>query len=316
MELRHLKYFVAVAEELHFSRAAERVGIAQPPFSQQIKALEHEVGVPLLLRTKRTVELTAAGQAFLIEARKVLAQADHAVKMARRAARGDVGQLVIGFVSSAVYGKFSSAFGLMRKRHPGVHLVLRDITSEEQVEAMNAHELDVGLIRPPVWHAEALSLRVISREPLMAALPANHRLAKQKRLNLKSLAAESFLLVPRHLGPGFYDQIVALCARAGFVPNVFQEARNTQTIVSLIAGGMGVSIVPDSMQTFQRDGIVFRPFEPRAAVDLAVIWRPDDPSPVLHSFLALLWEIAKLKSPGAREEQTSLRSAGGVSKLA
>ncbi len=295
MELRHLRYFVAVAEELHFSRAAERVGIAQPPFSQQIKALEEEVGVPLLLRTKRTVELTAAGRAFLVEARKVLAQSERAVNMARRAARGEVGQLAVGFVSSTVYGRFSSVFGLMRKRHPDVNLVLQDLTSEEQIEAMKAHELDVGLVRPPLQNAESLSLRVIGSEALMVAMPAGHRLAKQKRLKVGALAREPFLLVPRHLGPGFYDQVMALCARAGFTPNVVQEARTTQTIVSLIAGGMGVSIVPASMQTFQHEGIVYRAVEPEVTADFAVIWRPEDRSPVLRSFLELVWEVAGLK---------------------
>jgi DNA-binding transcriptional LysR family regulator len=297
MELRHLKYFVAVAEELHFSRAAERVGIAQPPFSQQIKALEEEVGAPLLLRTKRRVELTAAGRAFLTEARKVLAQAGNALETARRAARGEVGQLVVGFVSSAVYGKFASVFGLMRTRHPEVALVLHDLTSEEQVEAMKAHQLDVGLVRPPVLTAPALTLRVIGREPLVVALPETHPLAKHKRLKLPALAGEPFLLVPRHLGPGFYDQIIGLCAGAGFTPRVVQEARTTPTIVSLIAGGMGVSIVPASMQSLRRDGILYRALEPSAASDLAVIWRPHDASPVLRSFLEVVWEVAEFKRP-------------------
>jgi DNA-binding transcriptional LysR family regulator len=300
MELRHLRYFVAVAEELHFSRAAERVGIAQPPFSQQIKSLEEEVGVPLLLRTKRTVELTAAGAAFLAEARKTLAQAEQALNMARRAARGDIGKLVVGFVSSTVYGKFSLLFALMRTRRPDVDLVLRDLTSEEQVEAMRAQQLDVGLVRPPVPNAETLSLRVIGREPLMVAMPAGHRLAKQKSLKLEALAGESFLLVPRHLGPGFYDQVMAVCSRAGFVPNVVQEARTAQTIVSLIAGGMGVSIVPGSMQTFQHEGIVYRAIEPQTTTDLAVMWRPEDNSPVLRAFLELVWEVAELKPPAKR----------------
>jgi DNA-binding transcriptional LysR family regulator len=295
MELRHLKYFVAVAEELHFSRAAERVGIAQPPFSQQIKGLEEEVGAPLLLRTKRRVELIAAGRAFLPEARKVLAQAEHALNMARRAARGEVGQLVVGFVSSAVYGKFASVFGLMRARYPDVALVLQDLTSEEQVEAMEAHQLDVGLVRPPVLMAEGLTSRVIGREPLVVALPEAHPLAKQKRLKLAALAEEPFLLVPRHLGPGFYDQIIGLCARAGFTPRVVQEARTTATIVSLIAGSMGVSIVPASMQSLRRDGILYRPIEPPVATNLAVMWRPRDASPVLRSFLELVWEVAEIE---------------------
>jgi DNA-binding transcriptional LysR family regulator len=293
MELRHLRYFVAVAEELHFSRAAERVGIAQPPFSQQIKHLETEVGTQLLSRTKRRVELTAAGKVFLEEARKTLAQAEQALQMTRRAARGDVGQLSVGFVSSAVYGKFASIFGLMRARHPDVALVLQDLTSEEQYEAITAHRLDIGLVRPPTFHAEGFESRVVLREPLMLVLQEGHPLAGKKRISLAALAHEPFLLVPRQLGPAFYDQVVGMCATAGFVPRVIQEARSTQTIVSLIAGGMGVSIVPASMQSLQRVGVVYRPLQPPVSTtDLAVLWRKNDLSPVLASFLKIVWEVA------------------------
>lgn len=298
MELRHLKYFVAVAEELHFSRAAERVGIAQPPFSQQIKALEREVGTLLLTRTKRHVALTAAGQAFLVEARKMLSQAGQALSAARRAARGEVGQLAVGFVSSAIQGRLASVFGLMRTRYPDVALLLQDLTSEEQVAAMKAHQLDVGLVRPPVLSAEGLALRVVSREPLMVAMPGRHRLARQPHVALEALAQESFLMVPRHLGPGFYDHVIGLCARAGFAPRVVQEARTVQTIVSLIAGGMGVSIVPGSLQSLRQHGIVYRPLKPPApSTDLAVMWRPEEVSPVLHRFLEIVWEVAGLKRP-------------------
>jgi DNA-binding transcriptional LysR family regulator len=293
MELRHLRYFVAVAEELHFSRAAERVGIAQPPLSQQIKALEHEVGAPLLLRTKRSVHLTPVGEVFLAEARKTLAQSEQALQAARRAARGEVGKLAVGFVSSAVYGKFASVFGLMRRRYPDVALVLQDMTSEEQVEAMKASAIDVGLVRPPVLAAEALAVRTILREPLMAALPAKHPLARQKRLPLKALSAEAFLLVPRPLGPGFYDRVLGLCARVGFVPRVVQEARTTQTIASLIAAGIGVSLVPASLQNLRLDGIVYRDLtDAGATTELAVMWRPEDRSAVLAAFLNLIREAS------------------------
>lgn len=305
MELRHLRYFVAVAEELHFSRAAERMGIAQPPFSQQIKMLEQEVGAMLLLRTKRSVELTAAGNVFLIEARKTLAQADQALRMARRAARGEVGQLAMGFVSSAVYGKFASVFGLMRARHPDVALVLHDLTSEEQFDAMKAHRIDVGLVRPPTLATEDFELHVVWREPLMVVLHEQNPLARKKRISIAALAHESFLLVPRPLGPGFYDQVVGLCAAAGFVPRVIQEARSTQTIVSLIAGGMGVSIVPASMQTLQRTGIVYRPLQPPVpTTDLAVLWRRNDTSPVLESFLKIVWEVAGMTNHPAKSDST------------
>jgi DNA-binding transcriptional LysR family regulator len=293
MELRHLRYFVAVAEELHFGRAAERLGMAQPPLSQQIKALEQELGVLLLLRTKRRVELTAGGAVFLSEARKTLVQADLATRAAQRAARGEIGRLEVGFVSGAVYGEVPSIFRLMRTRYPDVALVLQDLTTEEQVEAILAHRLDVGLVRPPVIGAESLIMQVVWREPLVVVLPETHRLAGQPKIPLEALAEEPFLQVPRHLAPGFYDQFIRICAHAGFSPNIVQEARTTQTIVSLIAVGMGVSIVPASLQSLQRTGVVYRPLAPPVpTTDLAVIRRPDDNTPALRCFLEIIWEVA------------------------
>lgn len=297
MELRHLRYFVAVAEELHFGRAAERLGIAQPPLSQQIKALEEEIGAPLLLRTKRHVELTAPGKVFLDEAKKSIAQIDQTVRAAQRAARGEFGRLEVGFVSSAVYDKVPSIFHLMRTRYPDVSLILQDLTSEEQVEAMKAHRLDVGFVRPPVISAESLVMQVIWREPLVVVLPQAHRLASQKQIVLEALAEESFLQVSRHAGPGFYDQFIRICAQAGFFPRVVQEARTAQTIVCLIAGGMGVSIVPASLQSFQKAGVVYRPLKPPVPLtDLAVMWHPANESPALRSFLEIIRQVAEIKS--------------------
>jgi len=294
MELRHLKYFVAVAEELHFGRAAERVGISQPPFSQQIKSLEEEIGAPLLLRSKRHVELTAAGKVFLLEARKSLAQAEYATQTALRAARGEIGQLTVGFVSSAIYGEFTSVFHLMRARLPGVVLTLHDMTSEEQVKAIKEHKLDVGLVRPPVPGAESLSFQIVFREPFVVVLPQNHKLARQKLIDVKDLAQESFLMVPRALGPGFYDQIIQFCAQSGFAPRVALETSSTQTIVSLIAGGLGISLVPHSLQSLRRTGVVYRPLKPPVpTTELAVMWRPEDSSAALRLFLGIIRQAAK-----------------------
>ncbi|MGD0812661.1 MAG: LysR family transcriptional regulator [Verrucomicrobiota bacterium] len=302
MEVRHLKYFVAVAEELHFGRASERVGIAQPPFSQQIKKLEEEIGVPLLWRSKRHVELTAAGKVFLVEARKILAEAGKAADMARGAARGEIGQLSVGFVSSALYGEFTPVFRIMRARHPEVALALQDMTSEEQVRAMKDNKLDVGLVRPPVPGAEGLAFEVVLREPFVVVLPKNHALARQKSLAVNDLAQESFLMVPRSLGPGFYDQIIQLCAQSGFAPKVSLEISSAQTIVSLIAGGMGVSLVPYSLQHLRRTGVVYRPLKPPAPkTELAVMWRAEDSSPAVSLFLGIIREVAK----GSREQQAS-----------
>lgn len=298
MELRHLRYFVAVAEELHFGRAAERLGIAQPPLSQQIKALEQEIGVPLFSRTKRHVELTAAGSVFLNESRKILALSEQAARAAQRAARGEIGQLEVGFVGSAVYGDVSSVFRHMRERYPEISLNLQDLTSEEQVEAMKTYRLDVGLVRPPVVGAESLVMQVISREPIVVVLPRTHSLAGRKKIAIEELAKEPFVQIPRHVGPGFYDQFIRVCAQAGFSPNVVQEARTTLTIVSLVAGGMGVSLVPASLQNLQRSGVVYRPIKPPApTTDLAVMWRPEDESPALQSFLKMVCEVAHIKGP-------------------
>lgn len=293
MELRHLRYFVAVAEELHFGRAAERLGLAQPPLSQQIKALERETGVMLLHRTKRRVELTAAGAIFLQESRKILAGADRAVLAARRAARGETGELVVGFVSSAVYGKVTSIFRLMQVEYPDVSLLLQDLSSVEQVEAMKAYRLDVGLVRPPVEADDALMTRVIWREPLVVVLPKNHRLAGRKKIAAEELAEESFLLVH---APGFLDQLVRICALAGFSPRIVQEARSTPTIVNLIAGGMGISIVPASLRNLHRQGVTYRSIRPpEPTIDLAVMWRKNDRSPALRSFLQIVWRVAGIE---------------------
>ncbi len=300
MELRHLRYFVAVAEELHFGRAARRLAIAQPPLSQQIKQLEEEIGVALLTRTKRLVQLTAAGEVFLAEARKSLTQADHAVRAARRAARGEIGQLAVGFVSSAVYGKIPFIFRLMRTRYPEVSLLLQDLTSQEQVEAVKAGRIDVGLVRPPVSSAESLALRVIWQEPLMVVLPQGSPLASEREIAVESLAEESFIQIPRHVAPGFYDQFIGICARAGFTPKILQEARTTPTIVSLVAGGMGVAILPSSLMSLQRSGVVYRPLKsPAPTTDMAVIWRPEDKSPTLCTFLEIIWEVANSEVSGA-----------------
>ncbi len=288
-----------VAEELHFARAAGRLGIAQPPLSQQIKALEQEIGVILLSRTKRRVALTAAGTVFLHEARKILGEVDQATHAAQRASRGEIGRLEVGFVSSTMYGKISSIFQLMRVRYPDVSLVLRELASAEQVEAINAYRLDIGIVRPPVAAAESLVTQVIRREPLVAVLPQTHRLARQMTIPMEALAGEPFLLVPRNMGIGFYDQVMRICAEAGFSPKVAQEeARTVETIVSLIAAGMGVSIVPASLRSLRRSGVVYRSLKtPAPTIDLAVIWRPDDDAPAVRSFLDIIREVNSLRKP-------------------
>jgi DNA-binding transcriptional LysR family regulator len=248
------------------------------------------------------VVLTAAGKVFLDEARKSVAQAEHAIRLAQRAARGEIGQLSVGFVSSAVYGKVPFIFSLIRSRYPGVSLLLQDLTSEEQVEALKVNRIDVGLIRPPVANAESLVMKVIWREDLMVALPEGNPLSRAEEIAIEWLAEESFIQIPRHVAPGFYDQCIQICARAGFSPKIVQEARTTPTIVSLIAGGMGVSILPASLRSLQRSGVVYRPLKmPAPTTDMAVIWRPADESPTLRSFLEIIGEVAEFEEPQTKE---------------
>lgn len=304
MELRHLRYFIAVAEELHFSKAALRVGIAQPPFSQQIKALEREIGVSLLTRTKRSVQLTAAGNAFLTEARNALAHVTRATRSAQRAARGEIGRLAIGFVDSAVYGVFPRVLRHMRAKYPDLALTLLDMNSDEQLQALRTTRLDVGLIRPPLADITGLRLETIATEPLMVALPQDHRLARQSHIALSDLANEPFIFVPRRFGSGYYDHLMAVCTRGGFSPHVVQEAKAAQTMVSLVAGGLGVSLVPTSLINLQRRGVAYRPLQPPApTTDLAMIWRQDDGSASLQAFLTAIRQMTATRAtdPPSRE---------------
>ncbi|MDX2242588.1 MAG: LysR family transcriptional regulator [Leptolyngbyaceae cyanobacterium bins.302] len=292
MELRHLHYFLAVAEELNFSRAADRLHMAQPPLSQQIRQLEAELGFQLFHRTKRRVALTEAGQVFLTEARQVLQALDHAIEKGRQASRGEVGQLAIGFVSSTAYNILPSVLQAFRRQVPGVILELQELTTREQVQAVLGGKLDIGFVRPPVEEPE-LDAIVIFQEPLMVALPESHRLRGVVQVSVKSLAQEAFILFPRIVAPGLHDQILSVCLQAGFNPQIAQEAIQMQTIVSLVAAEMGVAIVPLSLQNLQRQGVVYKPLqELTPMVEIVVICRKNS-STTVHRFLQVTEQVCQ-----------------------
>ncbi|MGW1344980.1 LysR family transcriptional regulator [Kribbella sp. NPDC002412] len=289
MELRHLRYFVAVAEELHFGRAAVRLGIRQPPLSQQIKALEDDLGVVLFDRDSRKVRLTAAGEALYPAARDLLGAARAAEQATRQAGRGESGRLALGFVGSATNQLLPRALRDFRQRYPEVSLRLRELTTMQQVHALRDGSLDIGLLRPPLPEAEAAGLVVepIGAERLVAVVPDDHPRARQRVVAVRDLAEEPFVLFPRALGPGLHDQILAYCAEAGFTPVVAQEAVQMQTIVALVAAGLGVSLVPASMKHSPRHGAVFRSLSPATrVVHLAVARRAGATSPVVRNFVA------------------------------
>jgi DNA-binding transcriptional LysR family regulator len=291
MELRHLRYFVTLAEELHFRRAAERLHMAQPPLSQQIRQLETELGFQLLYRTKRTVQLTDAGEAFLVQSRRILQQLEQAIELGRQISRGEMGQLAIGFVSSAAYNVLPEILRMFRTCVPGVALELHELTSDQQLQWLRERRIDVGFVRPPV-EDEEFSSQVIFQEPLMVALPETHPLAQQAQVSLRSLSHQPFILFPRSLAPGLYDQIITLCQQADFSPTVAQEAIQMQTIVSLVAAQMGVAIVPASLQNLQRTGVIYKAVEePTPKVAIASIWRHDDLSATVQRFLEIARQV-------------------------
>ncbi|EOZ4774490.1 LysR substrate-binding domain-containing protein [Pseudomonas aeruginosa] len=299
MELRRLRYFIAVAEELHFGRAAERLGISQPPLSQQIQALEEEIGARLFERTNRRVELTDAGRLFLDESRQVLAQVDKAVLLARRAHLGELGELKIGFTSSAPFtSTIPSSIHAFRKAYPDVHLDLQEMSSRQVLKALLEESLQVGVIRPLAL-PDAVHWVELFREPLVAVLRADHPLAagSEDGLAIAALAEEPFVFFPRSYGTGLYDQVIALTRQAGFSPRIAQEASEAMTIIGLVSAGLGVSILPASFRRTRVDGVVYRTLsDPEATTAVWLVRRQNEGSPLALSFIDLVTrEAASLR---------------------
>ncbi|AHY48271.1 Transcriptional regulator (plasmid) [Rubrobacter radiotolerans] len=293
-EIRHLRYFVAVAEELHFGRAAARLHVSQSPLSQQIIHLESELGVALLRRTKRRVELTPAGEVYLKEARRVLTAHARAEEAARRAARGEAGRLVLGFAGSAAYGVLPALLKAARERLPGLGVELRgEMLSSELVRALEEDEVHLAILLRTSTENPDLAVSVVYREPFVVALPADHRLARMRLVDLGDLSGEPFILFPRRRGAVLHDAVINACHEAGFGPTVAQEATELPTQVSLVASGMGVALVPASMRSLRYEGVVYRSLRGRPrAPDTAVAWRRESENPVVRSFLGVVRDFA------------------------
>ncbi|KGD86509.1 MULTISPECIES: LysR family transcriptional regulator [Rhizobium/Agrobacterium group] len=262
MELRHIRYFLAVAEEGNFTRAAAKLGIGQPPLSQQIRILEMEIGAPLFHRVPHGAELTAAGAAFLTEARASLAAADNAVLAAQRAARGETGRLALGFTASAAFNPVvTGAIRRFRSQWPDVALALSEMNSNWLMEKLTRGEIDAAFIRPGLEDPKEVWLKRLPDEPMLVALPAHHPLAGHRQVPLAALAGEPFILFPRTVGLSLYDDIVRGCREAGFELQVTQEAPQIPSVVNLVAADLGVSIVPASIAKFAIEGVVYKPIE-------------------------------------------------------
>ena len=300
LELRHLRYFLAVAEELHFGRAARRLNMSQPPLSIQIRALEEIVGATLFQRTQRRVLLTPAGEVLMAEAREILARAQKALETTRSAGRGEIGQLTIGFVSVADYNVLPPILRELRARAPGVRLTLKEATTDVQLRALAERSMDAGFVLPPVDHP-ALEYHRIHREPFLAALPQHHPLAAEAGpLALARLADSPFVLTPRSHAPRLHDDIVSFCKRCGFSPRVDQEAVQMQTVVSLVSAGIGVALIPASLRHLGRTGVVYRSLaETSPLTELGLAWRRGD----TRASLNMLLEVTAAFSPGDLTEE-------------
>jgi DNA-binding transcriptional LysR family regulator len=289
MELRHLRYFVAVAEELHITKAAERLGISQPPLSLQIRQLEQEMGTSLFRRLTRGVELTEAGALLLEEARRILEHVERTKTKVQSRARGETGHVHVGFAGATYFQP--SVPGLIRayrELYPNVLLSPVQSNTPHMLEALRNGSLDVAFVRPPLSDGEAIAVQPLVQESMRIVLPSTHPQAGSRSLPLAALAQETLILFPRAIGPGLYDSIIASCQHAGFTPTLGQEAPQIPSIVYLVAAGFGVSVVPQSIEQIHADGVVYIPMEgeaPRAQIGVA--YRRDDHSTIVRNFVAL-----------------------------
>ncbi len=284
MELRHLRYFVAVAEELSFRGAAQRLHMAQPPLSAQIKALEQELRVKLFERTTRSVTLTHAGRVFLDEARTVLTASAHAEHRARDAEQGRAGTLRIGMVAPVANAWLAGILRRFRQRFPAVQLSLYDLTTTEQLRRLRANELDAGLVRPPVPYPE-LDYKLVGESSQVLAVPAGHRLARKHELAWTDFDGEGLVLMHPGAQHGFYDAFMAACARAGARPRPVQYANDIQTKMWLISAGFGIAPTTATLAEAKRPGLVFRRLPPGLPpVQIVLAWSRDNHSPVLANF--------------------------------
>lgn len=295
MELRHLRYFLTVAEELHFTRAARRLGMNQPPLSQQIQQLERELGAALFRREARAVSLTEAGLALLEDARRILREVDQAGERVRRVASGELGRLRLGMINSAPFHPLiPSVIREYRRRYPGVTLSLQEDATPELAAALLRDTLDAAFVRPLLDDGSGLHVEPLVDEALVVALPAGHALTQRSAIPLLALSLEPFVLFSRSVGAGLHEEIMRACRHAGFTPRVVQEASQVTSIVNLVASGLGVSLVPASMQQMHTEGVAYRAIRkpaPKARLNL-IFRKADINAPHIGNLLRLTQQLS------------------------
>ncbi|SDI86515.1 LysR family transcriptional regulator [Nonomuraea jiangxiensis] len=299
LPLAQLHAFLVLAEELHFGHAAERLGIAQPPLSQQIRRLEDKVGHALFARTPGRVDLTPAGRELLPAARRALAELADGLAAARAAGSGRTGRLRLGFAASLAFTVLPGLLHAHRERFPDVRLEIREMTTAPQLAALRERRIDAGLLREPPPDEPELKFMTVLSERFVAVLPAGHPLARHRTVEVAALADAPFVMLPRASGPGLHDRIVELCREAGFVPQVAQHAVEWQTVCALVEAGLGVSLAPAGIRRIRLKGVAFRAIEPGARTRVAVAWRADDTSPLVAGLLATMSEAGPTAAPPA-----------------
>ena len=288
--LRAMEQFIAVAEELHFHRAAKRLNMSQPPLTIAIRKLEEDIEVCLINRDSRILGLTPAGKRFLHESREILRQANLAVRVTHDIGMGDAGVLRLGYVGSALYGRLPDVIHQFRQAHPNIQLELKETTTIGQVNDLHNDRLDIGIMIPPLMNASDIELQPFDRDRLCIAIAHNNPLNESNSVQLEHLVDEPFVLWPMAEGRGFHLRIFKLCAQAGFVPKIVQEAYSMHAVLSLVAVGVGVSIVPQSMQTFRQDRISYHPITTGQDIEFELsLGTPMTTSRVVQKFI----EIAK-----------------------
>lgn len=295
MDLRHLKYFIAVAEEQNIGRAAVRLHMSQPPLTRQIQQLEDELGVQLFIRTPRGMELTSTGKLFLEEARNIYSIIEQAMERTQLAGQGKLGRLDIATFGSGILDTIPKLLLAFRKNYPDVKIVLHTMNKNEQIEALLQRRISLGFNRM-LTPTPGISAELISNEPLLLAINEDNPLSKEAEITLHSLIDQPFILFPTSGRPSFADKVVGLCQQAGFTPQISQEVEDVVTAISLVASGFGVCIVSETTSILALPGVIYRPLRhlpENARIDLSCIFRSDDKSPLVAAFLS---EIRKFKN--------------------
>jgi DNA-binding transcriptional LysR family regulator len=294
MELRHLRYFVAVADELSFTKAAKKLRLAQPSLTRQVRNLEDEIGVRLLDRSNNRVALTEEGRRFLFDSKKLLAMAAESVAAVQRMNHAETSQLNIGYVANVHYGLLPATLGAFRKLCPRVALNLFDMTTAEQFEALDARKIDLGFVGlPPAFSGHDLRSECVAHDTILVALPARHPLVKKPKLKLADLASQFFIGKSSKTHPGTREWLLETCQRAGFAAKILQEADTEPTVIRFVADGLGVALMPEQIAALPHEGVIFRPLSPPLRRESTISWRADNPSKPLQDYIQIVKDLSR-----------------------